>query len=65
MVEPSPTRVVALLVLVPVECTDEDLPKPFARFPLCLEALGVVLLEDVGEVPFGVLGPLGGSGNEL
>lgn len=55
----------ALLVLVPAECTDTDLETPLGKVEPCLEALGVVLVEEVGEVPLGVRSPVGGLGKEL
>lgn len=59
---PSPD---ALLALVPVECTETDLVAPFVKMEPCLDALGVVLVEAVGEVALGVFGPVGGLGKEL
>jgi len=50
----SLTRVEALLALAPAEWTDTDLPAPFGRFGACRDALGVVLVDEAGEVPFGV-----------
>lgn len=48
-----------------VELTEGDLSIPLGKFELCLLALGVVLAEEVGDAPLGVLGVTGGRGKAL